>query len=88
MKAYSFIGILVILINFCIRCVQPEFSENYMVDCNKLRMGQFLCPDPHINHIDPKTQQLKGCTKEGRTKGMFVDLSHFLFRVFILFFLL
>lgn len=42
----------------------------YLVDCNKLRMGQFLCPDPHVNHIDPKTQQLKGCTREGRAKGM------------------
>ncbi|GLV39718.1 biscotti [Carabus blaptoides fortunei] len=29
-------------------------------------MGQYLCPDPHMNHIDSKTQQLKGCTKENK----------------------
>ncbi|XP_039444149.1 TM2 domain-containing protein CG10795 [Culex pipiens pallens] len=39
------------------------------IDCADLRMGQFLCPDPgRRDHIDPKTQQLRGCTKEGKAK--------------------
>lgn len=40
------------------------------VDCNELQMmGQFMCPDPaRTDHIDPKTQQLAGCTKEGRAR--------------------
>ncbi|XP_038211969.1 TM2 domain-containing protein CG10795 [Zerene cesonia] len=39
-------------------------GENYVfVDCSTLRLGQYICPDPNINHIDPDTQQLRGCTK-------------------------
>ncbi|GAB0099706.1 TM2 domain-containing protein [Sergentomyia squamirostris] len=40
------------------------------VNCSGLRMGQYLCPDPnHIdNYIDPKTQQIWGCTKENKAK--------------------
>ncbi|KAL7736957.1 hypothetical protein ACLKA6_008818 [Drosophila palustris] len=38
------------------------------VDCNELLMGQFMCPDPSKSHIDPKTQQLRGCTKENRAR--------------------
>jgi hypothetical protein len=43
----------------------------YEVNCTTLRMGQFLCPDPLINHIDPQTQQPRGCTKENTAKGMY-----------------
>ncbi|KAK7586011.1 hypothetical protein V9T40_003887 [Parthenolecanium corni] len=32
------------------------------VECTKLLKGQFLCPDPSYDFIDPKTQQPKGCT--------------------------
>lgn len=37
-------------------------------DCTKLRVGQFLCPDPANDYayIDEKTQSVKGCTKEGK----------------------
>ncbi|XP_016927925.1 TM2 domain-containing protein biscotti [Drosophila suzukii] len=39
------------------------------VDCNELQMmGQFMCPDPARGQIDPRTQQLAGCTKEGRAR--------------------
>ncbi|KAF4520962.1 hypothetical protein B566_EDAN011598 [Ephemera danica] len=31
-------------------------------------MGQFLCPDPAINHIDPQTQQPRNCTKQNTAK--------------------
>jgi len=39
-----------------------------LVDCNMLRMGQFICPDPSYDLVDPKTQQIRGCTKENRAK--------------------
>lgn len=41
------------------------------VNCDTLRMGQYICPDPHINHIDPRTQQFKGCTEKNVAKGMY-----------------
>lgn len=38
------------------------------VDCSHLRIGQYMCPDPAINHIDAKTQQPIGCTKSNVAK--------------------
>lgn len=38
------------------------------VDCSKLLMGQYMCPDPNVNFIDPKTQQPFGCTKDNIAK--------------------
>lgn len=38
------------------------------VDCSQLRIGQYMCPDPKIDHIDPKTQQPIGCTKNNVAK--------------------
>lgn len=38
------------------------------VDCNQLRVGQYMCPDPDVNHIDPKTQQPIGCSKNNVAK--------------------
>lgn len=38
------------------------------VDCGTLRIGQYMCPDPNVNHIDPKTQQPIGCTKHNVAK--------------------
>lgn len=43
--------------------------DPYEIDCNNLRLGQYICPHPDEDVIDPKTQQLKGCTKEGTAKG-------------------
>lgn len=51
--------------------VHPE----YIVDCNTLRLGQYICPDPNVNHIDPKTQQLIGCTKQNKAEGLYLK-SH------------
>ncbi|OAD58089.1 hypothetical protein WN48_00889 [Eufriesea mexicana] len=31
-------------------------------------MGQYICPHPDYDFIDPKTQQPKGCTKENKAK--------------------
>lgn len=44
-------------------------TANYTKDCSKLKPGQFLCPDPKYDIIDPKTQQLKGCTSENIARG-------------------
>lgn len=41
-------------------------------DCTTLLMGQFLCPDPAKSHIDPKTQQYKGCEPNGLAKGSII----------------
>lgn len=54
--------IILILLNELYEIVGIE------VDCNTLRIGQYMCPDPNINHIDAKTQQPIGCTKNNVAK--------------------
>lgn len=51
--------------NFLFGCASDEakVEKLFTVDCSTLRLGQYICPDPSINHIDPETQQFKGCTK-------------------------
>lgn len=45
------------------------------VDCSTLRLGQYICPDPSIDQIDPDTQQFRGCVvgkevpSEGEAEG-------------------
>lgn len=46
----------------------------YEIDCSNLRMGQYICPHPDYDFIDPKTQQPKGCTKENKAKGRLILL--------------
>ncbi|CAG9762399.1 unnamed protein product [Ceutorhynchus assimilis] len=48
--------------------VSHELITPKLIDCNNLRMGQYLCPDPSYNLVDPKTQQIRGCTKENKAK--------------------
>lgn len=43
-------------------------NQTYEIDCNNLRMGQYICPHPDYDFIDPKTQQPRGCTKENKAK--------------------
>lgn len=44
---------------------------NAFTDCTKLRVGQFLCPDPNSTYdfIDHKTQSVVGCKKDGTATG-------------------
>lgn len=42
------------------------------IDCNDLRMGQYICPNPAVNHIDPKTQQIRGCTQENKARSEYI----------------
>lgn len=48
-------------------------ESTILINCDTLRMGQFLCPDPdYFNDlIDPKTQEIRGCTKEHLAKSIF-----------------
>ncbi|XP_014245099.1 TM2 domain-containing protein CG10795 [Cimex lectularius] len=43
-------------------------QQTYTVECSTLRMGQYICPDPDYDLIDPKTQQPRGCTTENKAK--------------------
>lgn len=60
--------------NFIVKLLVPLFlivinlCLGVEVDCSKLRIGQYICPDPSINHIDAKTQQPYGCTKDDLAK--------------------
>lgn len=46
---------------------ESKVDKLIIVDCSTLRLGQYICPDPSINQIDPDTQQFKGCTKGKET---------------------
>lgn len=67
--------LLLIIIYFTNGKTEEYTDKKYEIDCNNLRMGQFLCPDPnhpeYKDRIDPKTQQLKGCTKENKAKSLY-----------------
>lgn len=58
----SIVGLLLLLLYFLsdVRTIE--------VDCDKLLVGQYICPDPNINFIDPNTQQPYGCTKDNVAK--------------------
>ncbi|KAK3927389.1 TM2 domain-containing protein [Frankliniella fusca] len=48
--------------------VVAEEPKNYTTNCSALLMGQFICPDPSYDLIDPKTQQPYGCTEKNVAK--------------------
>lgn len=60
---------------FYILFVSEGYANSYVVDCSTLRMGQYLCPDPDVNYaqslVDPKTQQLRGCTQENKARSRY-----------------
>lgn len=54
-----------------------SYVNSDSIDCNTLRMGQYMCPDPNYDLIDPKTQQIRGCQPNNKAKGiLFLYLSH------------
>ncbi|XP_065084848.1 TM2 domain-containing protein CG10795 [Ochlerotatus camptorhynchus] len=65
MKPSSWCGPTVL---YLLAAVIPCSLEAVEIDCSDLRMGQYLCPDPNVRHIDPKTQQLRGCTKDNKAR--------------------
>nr|XP_021191356.2 TM2 domain-containing protein CG10795 [Helicoverpa armigera] len=42
---------------------EAKADKSVTVDCSTLRLGQYICPDPNVDQIDPDTQQFKGCVK-------------------------
>lgn len=59
------------LLLYCISLlILPIKSESKHADCSKLMKGQYICPDPSYNLIDPKTQQPWGCTKENKARAL------------------
>jgi hypothetical protein len=61
-------------ITFFLLILAPIALES-TTDCTKLRVGQFLCPDPDgsYEYIDDKTQSVVGCTPEGKARGDYID---------------
>lgn len=48
-------------------CLLSHFVITFQVDCKKLLIGQFICPDPNrTNQIDPTTQQFYGCNEKNK----------------------
>lgn len=66
-------SMIVVLLTHFVYFVQPSqgpvTTVLYETECKNLRMGQFLCPDPAYDFIDPETQQLRGCTKDNVAQG-------------------
>lgn len=71
MKIVLYFGCLIIVVLL----FSFSNSESKVYNCNELLMGQYLCPDPNIDHIDDKTQQLKGCTKENKARGKHIKIK-------------
>ncbi|CAH0397860.1 unnamed protein product [Chilo suppressalis] len=61
-KSY-FIKISIVLFFSLVNASDEASDKIEAVDCNTLRLGQYICPDPSINPIDPETQQYRGCMK-------------------------
>lgn len=62
----AFLNLLIqfsVLITFCVYT-----TNEVLLDCSQLRKGQFMCPDPQINHIDSKTQQPIDCNRDNKAK--------------------
>lgn len=64
-SVFMYVAFLIILSIPIINSVE----YTYEIDCNHLRMGQYICPHPDYDLIDSKTQQPRGCTKDNKAKG-------------------
>lgn len=62
------LSVLLVLLPPIALCDGADY-KSYEIDCSNLRMGQFICPHPDYDFIDPQTQQPRGCTKENKAKG-------------------
>lgn len=58
---------VLIILPFLLRYVSA--ADSFKVDCSTLRLGQYICPHPDIEYMDPKTQQPIGCSPENKAKG-------------------
>ncbi|XP_059047001.1 TM2 domain-containing protein CG10795 [Achroia grisella] len=57
--------LLLTIVDSFVKCSDESKSDSLVeeVDCNTLRLGQYICPDPSIDQIDPNTQQYRDCMK-------------------------
>lgn len=82
-------SLIVFVLTYWVPCAQPSLglgkTNPYETECKNLRMGQFMCPDPAYEFIDPETQQLRGCTKDNVAQGC---LTLYLFVRFLNYFFL
>ncbi|XP_065211715.1 TM2 domain-containing protein CG10795 [Planococcus citri] len=63
MNCFKNCKIMFIFIFLCILfTTSADDVRRNAINCSKLKMGQFICPDPTYDLIDPKTQQPRGCT--------------------------
>lgn len=76
--------LIVVFLTYCIRIAtaQPSLGPGkttvFETECKNLRLGQFICPDPDYEFIDPDTQQLRGCTKDNIAQGITIYILNFL----------
>lgn len=60
--------------------LQIRSLNSVEVNCESdLRMGQYLCIPSY--HVDPKTQQIIGCTKDNVAKSKFLTFRDVLFLI-------
>lgn len=69
----AWLPLITVIFIYCVHSVRPSLGpENktlYITECENLRMGQYMCPDPAYDYIDPETQQYYGCTRDNIAKG-------------------
>lgn len=75
------VPVCLLCLYFCSLTVGSDEVKVELVDCSTLRLGQYICPDPSINQIDPDTQQFRGCVQgkeipsEGEAEGKYTLLT-------------
>jgi hypothetical protein len=74
-----FIQFCFILLLFFARIIKGA-EYTYEIDCNNLRMGQYICPHPDYDFMDLRTQQPKGCKKDNKATGKKVQSLLFVFQ--------
>lgn len=69
-----------VLLFFFVVGVIPSMGKNHIIDCSRLKIGQYICPHPDVinSYIDPKTQQPKGCTQQNKAEGGLLSLGNLL----------
>ncbi|KAG6445339.1 TM2 domain-containing protein CG10795 [Manduca sexta] len=63
MARIYFVVIVFLFMYWEVRASDIKNDKSVLVDCSTLRLGQYICPDPSLDQINPDTQQYYGCTK-------------------------
>lgn len=73
----------VTILIFCQFISTLTVDKEVRMDCSNLRLGQYICPDPNLQHIDPKTQQFLGCTRQNKADGIVFKIIHIILMRYI-----